>query len=145
MRDDALLQCFDDDEFDDDDEVNAPVEQEDLVGTTINIDFSDCVGNWTSTEGNSFSLNCSNGEGSRKEVCLANGVSNLNGNLMEDKKDTEKNLREPKHVLESKKQRLSMSNTSAKQLKDANDSYFGAYGTYGIHREMIGDKVFVCS
>ncbi|KMZ72671.1 hypothetical protein ZOSMA_15G00070 [Zostera marina] len=68
-----------------------------------------------------------------------NGVPNLNSDLMEDKIDTEKNRIEPNHVLETK-QILAMANASAKQMKDVNDSYFGAYGTYGIHREMIGDK-----
>ncbi|KMZ71585.1 protein arginine methyltransferase 3 [Zostera marina] len=140
MRDDALLQSFDDDGFDDDNEVNAPVEQEELAGTMTNIDFSDCVGKWNDTKANSSYSNCSNGEGSRKVVCLVNGVPNLNGDLMEDKIDIEKNCIEPNHVFETK-QMLAMANASAKQLKDVNDSYFGAYGTYGIHREMIGDKV----
>ncbi|KAF6155428.1 hypothetical protein GIB67_019954 [Kingdonia uniflora] len=36
---------------------------------------------------------------------------------------------------------VSFANVVAKEIKNVNDNYFGAYSSFGIHREMISDKV----
>lgn len=37
--------------------------------------------------------------------------------------------------------KVSFANVVAKEIKTVNENYFGAYGKFGIHREMISDKV----
>ncbi|KAH9752321.1 putative protein arginine N-methyltransferase 3 [Citrus sinensis] len=43
--------------------------------------------------------------------------------------------------LEDKDSRVSLLKLSAKDIKKVNESYFGSYSSFGIHREMISDKV----
>ncbi|RWW24444.1 hypothetical protein BHE74_00002623 [Ensete ventricosum] len=40
-----------------------------------------------------------------------------------------------------KQLRVSLANVAAKQMKNVNEKYFGSYGSFGIHREMLSDKV----
>uniref|UniRef100_A0A1D1XSI2 C2H2-type domain-containing protein n=1 Tax=Anthurium amnicola TaxID=1678845 RepID=A0A1D1XSI2_9ARAE len=40
-----------------------------------------------------------------------------------------------------KQLRVSFTNVIAREIKNINESYFGSYGSFGIHREMISDKV----
>ncbi|XP_072976570.1 probable protein arginine N-methyltransferase 3 [Typha angustifolia] len=37
--------------------------------------------------------------------------------------------------------RVSRGIVAAREIKSVNDNYFGAYGSFGIHREMLSDKV----
>lgn len=41
----------------------------------------------------------------------------------------------------NKQLRVSFANVAAKEIKNVNENYFGAYSSFGIHREMISDKV----
>lgn len=43
--------------------------------------------------------------------------------------------REDKHL------KIAFANASAREKKNVNDGYFGAYSSFGIHREMISDKI----
>lgn len=43
---------------------------------------------------------------------------------------------------DDKKLRAYFSNRAAKDVKNANEDYFGSYSSFGIHREMLSDKVF---
>ncbi|RVW93023.1 putative protein arginine N-methyltransferase 3 [Vitis vinifera] len=40
-----------------------------------------------------------------------------------------------------KHMRVSFANVVSKEIKNVNENYFGAYSSFGIHREMISDKV----
>jgi protein arginine N-methyltransferase 3 len=40
-----------------------------------------------------------------------------------------------------KHSKVSLMNLVDKDIKKANANYFGAYSSFGIHREMISDKV----
>ncbi|OAY77460.1 putative protein arginine N-methyltransferase 3 [Ananas comosus] len=59
----------------------------------------------------------------------------VNGSVLEDtceplnQKDNEKQLK------------ISRATLAAREIKNVNDGYFGAYGSFGIHREMLSDKV----
>lgn len=44
-------------------------------------------------------------------------------------------------VCKDKRLRVHFSNASARNIKSVNEDYFGSYGSFGIHREMISDKV----
>ncbi|KAG6511126.1 hypothetical protein ZIOFF_029181 [Zingiber officinale] len=37
--------------------------------------------------------------------------------------------------------RESFANVTVKEIRNVNEKYFGAYGSFGIHREMLSDKV----
>lgn len=43
---------------------------------------------------------------------------------------------------DDKKLRAYFPNRAAKDVKNANEDYFGSYSSFGIHREMLSDKVF---
>lgn len=40
-----------------------------------------------------------------------------------------------------KQLRVSVANVAAREIMKVNENYFGAYGSFGIHREMLSDKV----
>ena len=48
------------------------------------------------------------------------------------------NLRELHQNRNDKQLRASF---AAREINNVNENYFGAYGSFGIHREMISDKV----
>lgn len=37
--------------------------------------------------------------------------------------------------------KITRASVTAKEIKSVDDSYFGSYSSFGIHREMLGDKV----
>lgn len=53
----------------------------------------------------------------------------------------EENL-EPFHQKRKDKQLMvSIANVAEREIKNVNENYFGVYGSFGIHREMLSDKV----
>lgn len=49
-------------------------------------------------------------------------------------------LREPERYSNDKSLRAYFPNRLAKDVKIVNEDYFGSYSSFGIHREMLGDK-----
>lgn len=61
----------------------------------------------------------------------------LNGNESRAHVSSIYNAREEGHLMASSQNHI------AKHIKKINESYFGSYSSYGIHREMLSDKVKV--
>ncbi|WOK95943.1 putative protein arginine N-methyltransferase 3 [Canna indica] len=135
MMDDPLLHSFGGDEDEEDDSGTA--DKEELMRELMNSEELPKFSN-----GNQ---NILNGDASTSDVyketenIVAKKVQNLNSNfegrttngiMLEacDQKKKDKQLRE------------SFANVAAKEIKNVNEKYFGSYGSFGIHREMISDK-----
>lgn len=63
------------------------------------------------------------------EKATTNGITHGEDMGSSNRRSKDKNLR------------VSFANVAAREIKNANESYFGAYSSFGIHREMLSDKV----
>lgn len=45
------------------------------------------------------------------------------------------------HEQNDRKLKIARATVTAKEIKSVDDNYFGSYSSFGIHREMLGDKV----
>ncbi|KAG7948561.1 hypothetical protein I3843_13G014000 [Carya illinoinensis] len=121
MKDDSLLYNFGEDEEGEDDYA-APIDKEELIRDLKSYEDISIDDDHTDT--------C---DKSGMKVLSAskdkNGVSSV-----EHAGSTGGKLKET-HL------RASFPTVIAKEIKNVNDNYFGAYSSFGIHREMISDKV----
>ncbi|CAN1813564.1 Probable protein arginine N-methyltransferase 3 [Linum perenne] len=121
-HDDALLHSFTDDEEDfEDDYSKASVDKEEIMSILGDVGMLDIdVVNGGSTKQNGIKEHApsSNGMSSREHVVSEADAEDSNGHL-----------------------KTSIINLSAKDVKKVNEGYFGAYSSFGIHRDMISDKV----
>ncbi|KAJ4841081.1 hypothetical protein Tsubulata_048258 [Turnera subulata] len=129
LSDDPLLYSFgEDEEGDDGDDYSALVEKEDVLMDLENIEGigfdEDNVGQ------NHASTSSKLGENGTKEV-----PSTSNGTVASQV------VEPPNGKLADKDMKGSTLMLPRKEIKKANENYFGAYSSFGIHREMISDKV----
>ncbi|KAF3434258.1 hypothetical protein FNV43_RR25361 [Rhamnella rubrinervis] len=142
LQDDSLLYSFGDDEEAEDDYATA-VEKEELMndfrkfenisinndihGENFAVNFHSCDGN-ASKDVTTASIEFFNTGSSSGNITVNGMISSERGGLSE-KMTNDKQLRTyiPKLV--------------AKDIKIVNEDYFGSYSSFGIHREMISDKV----
>ncbi|TVU10780.1 hypothetical protein EJB05_44327 [Eragrostis curvula] len=121
MEDDSLLHSL---SIDDDDEEDC--------GTSI--------GGQCSTGNGGFAEPCKNklsatpeGNGSDisarfEQVCAIGGAeAGSSGTLAQEQNDTQL--------------KVARASVNAKAIKSVDDNYFGSYSSFGIHREMLGDKI----
>ncbi|XP_010271760.1 PREDICTED: probable protein arginine N-methyltransferase 3 [Nelumbo nucifera] len=145
MQEDSLLHSFAEDE-DGEDDCTTSVDREELMKELgITLDFENiCI-----DDGNTFDLVCSkpdtNDENVRKASSSASSsLFNVGDQLekaMVDLIETKDNIGFTHKRQEDKHKRLQFAETVAKKIKNANENYFGSYSSFGIHREMISDKV----
>ena len=140
MADDPLLHSFAADE--DDEDYNVLIDKEELMRELVsNEDFGElCNDSQEILKDSSSELNIVQNIGNKQDhaenmACHFDKMK-TNGILMEE------NFR-PFHQRRKDKQlRFSVANVTAREIKDVNENYFGAYGSFGIHREMLSDKVY---
>ncbi|KAM0907633.1 hypothetical protein ACQ4PT_016020 [Festuca glaucescens] len=122
MEDDSLLHSlsiFDDDEEED---CGMPVERGECSAGN---------GKLAGPQGNG--LNTINGDCSdigarfQKAVTIESTGGDKNGSLLEEQTD--------------RQLKITRASVTAKEIKSVDDNYFGSYSSFGIHREMLGDKV----
>uniref|UniRef100_A0A5B7BJ35 Methyltransferase domain-containing protein n=1 Tax=Davidia involucrata TaxID=16924 RepID=A0A5B7BJ35_DAVIN len=142
MQEDPLLYSFgEDDEGEDED--TTSVDKEELMRVfssfeKICMDDESALG----THASDFDTS---GKHGREEVLPApnNNLNMVNPfekvivNGIDVKEDGGSSDRNPK----DKHFRVSSANVVAKEIKNVNENYFGSYSSFGIHREMISDKV----
>lgn len=134
LQDDPLLYSFgEDDEDEDFDNMSADTkEMESYLSQLERIDIHD--------ESSSDKVPCENGKidvispscrdmdtAKPLESPMVDGINNVAG-------DTYRNREDEIDTIPS-------TTIVAKQIKNINKSYFGSYSSFGIHREMISDKV----
>ncbi|KAJ0985244.1 hypothetical protein J5N97_003600 [Dioscorea zingiberensis] len=138
LVDDALLHSFAGNEDEDDDPIS--VDKDELMrelmsnGSVdeIRID-SKLIAEITSSE-----LEACEKNGAREETCADANVPNGYGKIMI--KEPAEDSRVPPRKQKDKQLRVSFANVAAKEIKIVNEDYFGAYGSFGIHRVMLSDK-----
>lgn len=141
MQEDPLLYSFSQDEEGEDDDATA-LEKEEIMRDLrefgeICIDDGDIIDALASdfdtlNEDRREGASASNGyygmeNISEKEIGSCIGAKEHVGSFKRKPKD--------KHL------RVSFANVVSKEIKNVNENYFGAYSSFGIHREMISDKV----
>lgn len=62
-----------------------------------------------------------------KAVTTESTGEDKNGSLLEEQTD--------------RQLKITRASVTAKEIKSVDDNYFGSYSSFGIHREMLGDKV----
>jgi protein arginine N-methyltransferase 3 len=144
MEDDSLLYSFGEDEEDEDgDDYSASIDKDELMR-----DLKSFEEIYISDEntGETILYNADNcGKNGRKGAASAsNGCLNIEsspekaiGNGMESRECVSLSGRK----LKDTHLRGSFPTIIAKDIKNVNEHYFGAYSSFGIHREMISDKV----
>ncbi|KAL5994786.1 Protein arginine N-methyltransferase 3 [Asimina triloba] len=145
MPDDSLLHNFGDDE-DGEEDFSASIDREELLrelGSSdnlgeINIDDEEILDNVPSE------LAASNENNRTEASCVPNGSLNSIYPLEkapENGVTPKEDLRLPAIKHKNENLKISLAYVASREIKNTNESYFGAYGSFGIHREMISDKV----
>jgi protein arginine N-methyltransferase 3 len=122
MEDDSLLHSlsfFDDDEEED---CGVPVERGECSASN---------GRSAGPQGNGLNTvidDCSDISARfEKSVTTESTGGDKNGSLLEEQTD--------------RQLKITRASVTAKEIKTVDDNYFGSYSSFGIHREMLGDKV----
>ncbi|KAL8154401.1 hypothetical protein V2J09_012161 [Rumex salicifolius] len=129
LEDDSILYSFDDDEEEGDlDDTIMSADKEELLENLRNIEFvhfeGDIVQDFPLKEYASI-CNGSSDVAISSNKALANGK---NGNCFSNKGEAKSNLR------------TSLAKVAVSEIRKVNESYFGSYSSFGIHREMLSDK-----
>ncbi|KAM3364396.1 hypothetical protein ACQJBY_014625 [Aegilops geniculata] len=122
MEDDSLLHSLSIFDDEDDEDCGMPVEtgeclagngrSGELQGNGLNTIIDDCSDISARFE---------------KAVTTESNGGDNNGSLSEEQTD--------------RQLKITRANVTAKEIKKVDDNYFGSYSSFGIHREMLGDKV----
>ncbi|XP_073038806.1 probable protein arginine N-methyltransferase 3 [Primulina eburnea] len=134
LQDDALLYSFGEEDEDEDGDT-MPIDKEELesyLSQMENISIHD-IG-VSDKYASTFMIPLENGEKEvvcmldKEERVILNGDSNETGGIS------------PYRSWKNEICAASSSKIAANEIKNINKNYFGAYSSYGIHREMISDK-----
>lgn len=128
MVDDALLYSFSIEE--DEEEVDPPVTKEDILSELMNDGeipeiYNRCHG-ILDTEKPQTSA-CLDSRRHAEDLASFFEKSEINGESTQKRKDRQLTV--------------SFANVVAREIKNVNENYFSSYGSFGIHKEMISDKV----
>lgn len=145
MQEDAVLHSFGDDEDSEDDSA-IPVEEEYLMQELANdnglgeisLDDNDILGIVPSEH------DAPNENGGKESFSGTSDSVNIGGHLekvMPNGMTQREDLGSPVRKRKDKNLKVSFASVTAREIKNVNESYFGAYSSFGIHREMLSDKV----
>lgn len=136
MVDDELLHSFVGDEEDDEDYTGTISKEEAMKELMSSEEIAEICRNGSGVLDGGDS---ENGAFHKLEKKEDSAVNTNNGTV------TKENLEEKHQQTNDERLRISFANVAAREIKNVNENYFGAYGSFGIHREMISDKVLHCS
>lgn len=137
MDEDSLLYSFgDDDEGEDDDFMSEKVPRDLSSSEEVSIDDKCAIEQFShelktildNRDGDGFTENDMD-TANLLEKSTCNGLVGVEESVL-----SHRNLKD-KHLS------LSSAKVAANEIKDINKNYFGSYSSFGIHREMISDKV----
>lgn len=138
MQDDPLLYSFNEDEEGEDNHMTLD-DQEELMRDLRNIDEM-CIEDTDTLEKSAHGY----GVNGAKEVASTSSSHENVGNSSKMEMvngDSEERVGSSDGKPSDKHSKVSLMNLVDKDIKKANANYFGAYSSFGIHREMISDKV----
>jgi protein arginine N-methyltransferase 3 len=144
MEDDSLLYSFGEDEEDEDgDDYSASIDKDELMRDLKNFEeiyiSDDNTGETILYKADNCGKNGRKGAASASNGCLniESSSEKVIGNGMDSRECVSLSGRK----LKDTHLRGSFPTIIAKDIKNVNEHYFGAYSSFGIHREMISDKV----
>ncbi|XP_043692273.1 probable protein arginine N-methyltransferase 3 [Telopea speciosissima] len=141
MQEDSLLHSFAEDEDDEDDQT-TPIDREELmkdIGDIVDLEKI-CIDDENASNMVPSRPDTIDEGTSKEESCASTGFSNREHTLVNDIEARENSgLANGKQ--KSRHLQVSLVNTAAKEIRKVNENYFGSYGSFAIHREMISDKV----
>lgn len=130
LKEDALLYSFDEDDEGEDDVDNMPIDKEELIKDFEHISIDEDDFTFETEENKPVASRLSGGESaSMADTTLSNGIVSAEAGVSM--------YRNPNDLDSS----LYIAKVAANKIKDVNKNYFGGYSSYGIHRDMISDKV----
>lgn len=138
MNDDALLHSFADDE---DEDFDPPATKEEILSEILN--DGDIAEIYDSNYGilDAQNLQPSVCHDIRRDVVTKVNVTNQFEKCKSNNIDAGSGNGELRHMLKDCNLKVSFANVVAREIKNVNENYFGSYGSFGVHREMISDKV----
>ncbi|KAE8684334.1 putative protein arginine N-methyltransferase 3 [Hibiscus syriacus] len=138
MQDDSLLYSFGGDEEDEDD-CSTSFDKEEIVKDFGNV----CIDDDSTVE--DFDLNAESYNKDRKTVmAVSNGHLSLacsSKGITDNGSDYGQSVKSLESHPKDKQSRIYITDVVEKDIKRVNDSYFGSYSSFGIHRDMISDKI----
>lgn len=138
LVDDALLHSFACDE--DDEDFTASINKEELMRELMNNGSVDELSNGIhGIDLDNLELDIPHKI--EKKETYGENITDHFGKTTSNGIIGESTLGELHQKQKDKSLKVSFANVAAKEIKKVNDNYFGAYGSFGIHREMISDKV----
>lgn len=127
MEDDSLLYTFgEDEEGEGEDDYSASIDKDELMRDLKKYEEI-CIDDENTGDTTVYNADNSDKNGRKEVASASNGHLDVAGSSEKASKD--------KHL------RGSFPTLLSKDIKNVNENYFGAYSSYGIHREMISDKV----
>lgn len=138
-EDDPLLYSFAEDEEDDDISLTN-----NNLGRNMDSDGGNCNADEMTGESLPFHHNQIEENGIKDCSSTSHGYLNPPSNLeavIQSTVKTTETLGLNDKMLEDDQLKVSRGSLYSKDIKNVNDSYFGSYSSFGIHREMLSDKV----
>uniref|UniRef100_A0A7C8ZEK9 C2H2-type domain-containing protein n=1 Tax=Opuntia streptacantha TaxID=393608 RepID=A0A7C8ZEK9_OPUST len=138
---DSLLYSFDQDEDFEEDESIPFVHQEELMKIREEVG-NICINDEIMVDTDASTSFASNGKGMKEQASTSDSSVNVtslshkekvNGICVQHDSSYQKKTDMPLKV--------SFANVAASEIRKVNESYFGSYSSFGIHREMLSDKV----
>ncbi|KAL3349299.1 hypothetical protein AABB24_022436 [Solanum stoloniferum] len=130
LNEDALLYSFDEDDEGEDDVDNMPIDKEELIKDLEQISIDEDDFTLETEENKPTASSLSEGKSaSITNTTLSNGIVSAEAGVSSYRNNND---------LDSS---LYIAKVAANKIKDVNKNYFGGYSSYGIHRDMISDKV----
>ncbi|KAF8403658.1 hypothetical protein HHK36_011762 [Tetracentron sinense] len=145
MLEDSLLHTFAEDE-DAEDDYNTSVDREELMmdlGSSVDLKMI-CIDDENALDAVPSNPDTTNKNDWKDASCAFNGFLNTENPLEKavvNGIEAKENIASSDKKQKNKHLRVSFANVFAKEIKNVNENYFGAYSSFGIHREMISDKV----
>ncbi|KAE8713842.1 putative protein arginine N-methyltransferase 3 [Hibiscus syriacus] len=138
MQEDSLLYSFGGDEEDEDD-CNTSFDEEEMAKDFGNVYIDDDY----TVEDIELNAETYNKDG-KTFMGVSNGQLSLacsSKEITDNGSDYGQSVRSLESHPKDKQSRVYNADVAGKDIKKVNDSYFGSYSSFGIHRDMISDKI----
>lgn len=139
MQEDSLLYSFGGDEEDEND-YNTSFDEEEVVRNFGNV----CIDDDDIAEEIELNAETSNKDRNKAVMTDSNGhlsLASSSKRIAENGRDYGESVSSCDSNPKDKHSTVYIADVVEKDIKKVNESYFGSYSSFGIHREMISDKV----
>ncbi|XWS65458.1 hypothetical protein CRYUN_Cryun05aG0114300 [Craigia yunnanensis] len=139
VQEDSLLYCFGGDEEDEDD-YNTSFDKEKIVRDSDIV----CIDDDDAAEEIELNAETSNKDKNKAVMTVSNGhlsLASSSKRITNNGMDYGESVRPCDSNTKDKQSRVYIADVAEKDINKVNESYFGSYSSFGIHRDMISDKV----